>query len=373
MNDMRIAIVHDWLTGMRGGEMGLEALCELYPQATIYTLVYIPEAVSETIRRMPIRTSFIQNLPMGTHKYRYYLPFFPMAIEQFDLSGYDVVISHSHCAAKGVRVGPKTYHVCYCYTPMRYAWLFFEEYFGDKPKLLQPAIRWMLNRLRRWDLAASSRVTDFIACSKAVSDRIKHFYERESTVIHCPVNTDLYGTGNGSQGAGAYDLIVSAFVPYKRIDLAIEAYNRLRRPLWIVGGGPCEAELRKKAGPTIKFLGWKKPEEVAPLYQGCRALIFPGEEDFGIVPLEAQACGKPVVAFRKGGCLETVRENETGVFFDEREPASLAEAVLRLDRLALDPARLRAHAVGFDRRHFKEKIDRFVQEGLERFRKEHHV
>lgn len=361
---MNIALVHDWLTGMRGGEKVLEVMCELFPQADVFTLVHNPGSVSDIIERRHIRTSFIDRLPFKANRYRHFLPLFPRAIESFDFSGYDLILSSSHAVAKGARPAPGSLHVCYCHTPMRYVWEMYDEYFGPgrAGMLTRGAMRFVAPRLRAWDVRSASRVNAFIANSHNVAGRIRDYYRRPADVIHPPVNVSQFSVSAKDDG---YDLIVSALVPYKRIDLAIEAFNRSGERLLIVGTGPESARLRAAARPNIEFLGWQPDDELAKLYAGCRALVFPGIEDFGIVPLEAMASGKPVVAFGRGGALETVvdgGDRPTGVFFDEQTPESLATALARLRRLELDPQSIRQHAEQFDRSIFKERYRRYVDE-----------
>ncbi len=363
---MKIALVHDWLNGMRGGEKVLEALCELYPSAEIFTLLLEEEKVSPRIRGMTIHTSFIQRLPLSRRHYRHYLPLFPRAIESFDLSGFDLVISTSHAVAKGCRPPTGARSICYCFTPMRYLWFFSRDYFGSGPLrklLLKPVFAY----LRRWDLRSAARVGRFLAISKTVADRIDRVYNREAGVIYPPVDTEFFTPGSPE---GDYFLIVSALVPYKRIGLAIEAFRRLRLPLKIAGTGPDSGRLRKLAGEGIEFPGWVDDGELRELYRNCRALIFPGLEDFGIVPLEAQACGRPVIGFGQGGLAETTvpwpsapGRPPTGVFFAEPTPESLAGAVrLFLDREAdFDPREIRDHARRFGREIFKEKFAAAVE------------
>jgi len=361
---MRVALVHDWLTGMRGGEKVLEAFCERFPQAPVYTLVHRPGSVSPAIEKHPIHTSFIQRLPDGARSYQRYLPLMPAAIERFDLRGYDLVLSTSHCVAKGARVHPESIHLCYCHTPMRYVWRAYEEYFGDG-KLGAPA-SWLMpivaTWLRTWDATSSLRVDSFAANSAHVAARIHRWYARDARVIHPWVDTERFRPAAGATMGGDYDLILSALVPYKRIDIAIEAYRGRPMDLVIAGTGVERDRLIRIAPRNVRFLGWLDSEETVRLVQGCRALVFPGEEDFGIVPVEAMACGRPVVALRRGGALETVIDNVTGVFFDEPTPVALADAIDRLGRLHWDPETIRAQAARFGRARFEEEIDRWLLE-----------
>lgn len=359
---MRVALVHDWLTGMRGGERCLEVFCELFPRADLFTLVHVPGSVVPAIERRAVVTSFIQRLPFARRNYRSYLPLFTRAIERFDLSGYDRVISISHCVAKGARPPAGGDHLCYCLTPVRYAWDMKEAYFGG----LSGPKRWfvdaVLARLRRWDAATSDRVTRFFAISRYVGDRIRRYYGRGSEVVYPPVDCARFSV---SREKGEFDLVVSALVPYKRVDLAVAAATRLKRRLLVVGTGPEEGRLRAIAGPSVEFLGWRSDAEIAGLYARCRAFLFPGEEDFGITPLEAMASGRPVVAFAKGGCLETVVGPDdpsgrppTGIFFGEQTVEALSAALERLEGAGLSPAACRAQAERFDLPRFRDEIRR---------------
>lgn len=366
---MKVALVHDWLTGMRGGERCLEVFCELFPEAHLFTLLHIPGSVSSVIEQRPIHTSMIQRLPFSRHGYRNYLPFFPMAIERFNLKGYDLVISLSHCVAKGIIPSPDALHISYLFTPMRYAWDMFGGYFGAKGNRIISSI---LHYLRMWDVTSSQRVDHFLCISYYVAKRIQKFYRREAEVIHPPVDTKRFRLSNKKED---FFLIVSNLSPYKRIDLAIEAFNRLKYPLKIIGSGPEEKKLQSKAGSNICFMGWQPDEIVADHYSRCRALIFPGEEDFGIVPLEAMASGRPVIAYGRGGALESVvsydqqtegKKAPTGLFFDEPNADSLTDAVERFLEVEkeFNPEAIRNHSLQWDREIFKEKIKTFFLERL---------
>jgi glycosyltransferase involved in cell wall biosynthesis len=377
----KIAIIHDWLTGMRGGEKVLEIFCELFPAADIFTLIHVPGSVSKIIEDRKIQTSFLQKIPLAVKRYRSFLPFFPLAIEGFDLSRYDLVLSSSHCVAKGALTSSAAIHICYCHTPMRYVWEHYNTYFGNGKKglvsrLLMPPIA---HYLRMWDVASSNRVDHFVANSYNVANRIEKYYKRSAEVIHPPVDCFLYTPAN-THSEGDYYLIVSAFAPYKRIDIAVKAFESMGLPLIIIGGGQEEELIRNMAKKHVKCIGWQSSEVLLEYYRECKALIFPGEEDFGIVPLEAQACGKPVIAFAKGGVLETVRgiypysestpemkqkqpETPTGVFFAEQTTESLMEAVKFFERNKniFDPLSIRKHAEGFDKLIFKEKFKQYIE------------
>jgi glycosyltransferase involved in cell wall biosynthesis len=359
---------------MRGGERVLEVLCELYPDADLYTLVYVKGQLSEVIERMKITTSFLQKFPGISKHYRSYLPFFPMAIEQFDLRGYDLIISTSHCVAKGILPMPDSLHICYCFTPMRYIWDMYFEYFeGARLGFRKFFIPALTNYLRIWDVTSSERVDSFIAISNHVQRRIKKYYGRESAVIYPPVDCNFFQPPKEADREGDYFLMVTAMAPYKRIDIAIEAFNRLGRRLLIIGDGPGMRSLKKVAKTNIEFLGWLSDEKVKGYYQGCRAFIFPGEEDFGMTPVEAQACGKPVIAYGRGGVLESVvpfpREKVTGVFFHEPTAESLLQAIdlFEKNRDRFNPQEIRKNALPFDQKDFREKIRSFMEEKYQAF------
>ncbi len=362
---MKVALVHDWLTGMRGGEKCLEVFCELYPEAPIYTLVHRPGHVSAQIECHPIHTSFLQRMPGARAHYQRYLPFFPAAIERFDLRGYDLVLSSSHAVAKGVVVHPGTAHVCYCHTPMRYVWQAFEDYFGGtryrfpESWLLPHVATW----LRTWDVVTANRVDHYIANSRNVAARIAHYYGREASVVHPWVDTVAF-TPDPATPRDDFYLIVSALVPYKRLELAIAATGQMGRRLVIVGSGVERRRLERLAHKGVTFLGWREQPALVDLLRRARALLFPGEEDFGIVPLEAMACGTPVVAYGAGGVLETVTPGETGLFFEEQSTGALVQALERLDRTDLSPAAARRRAEQFSRENFRLRINEEIAAAL---------
>jgi glycosyltransferase involved in cell wall biosynthesis len=369
---------------MRGGERCLEVFCELFPEATIFTLLHVPGTVSRGIERLPIRSSPLGALPGIRRFYRLGLPVFPWLVERFDLRGYDLVLSSSHCVAKGVPVPSGALDIAYIYTPMRYVWDLYDDYFapGRAGRLQRTCMGMLRARLQRWDVATTGRIDHLVAISQHVADRIKRHYRRDASVIYPPVETARFRV---ARGAGEFYLVVSAFAPYKRLDLAIQACNMLRRPLKIVGAGQDERRLRGLAGPTVQFLGPRSDAEVAELYARCRALLFTGVEDFGITPLEAMASGRPVIAYGRGGALETVipihlppgerprpgptgpgetagPQGPTGVFFDTQSAEAVVEAIRLFEAHhdCFDPEALRNRALAFDRQVFKDKIAAFV-------------
>lgn len=362
MENLKVALVHDWLTGQRGGEKVLEALAEIFPRAPIYTLFHFPGSQADVIERRVIRTSFLQRLPFLKGHYRSYLPLFPLAAESFDLQSYDLVVSSSHCVAKGVIPHPDALHVCYVHSPVRYAWNQYFAYFGPgklsflSRKIVPPAI----HRLRMWDVTSSARVDHFIANSAAVGRRIRKYYRREAEVVHPPVDTDFFTPGEGEPSRD-FDLIVSALVPYKMIDLAVAAYNRLGRRLKIVGDGPDDKRLRAQAKANVEFLGAQDAAALRGLYREARLYLLPGEEDFGISVVEAQACGTPVLAFGRGGATETVVPGRTGLFFDEPTVAGLLGALDKFQGLALNKAAARDQALRFSRERFKSRFTEIVR------------
>jgi glycosyltransferase involved in cell wall biosynthesis len=349
----KVALVHDWLFHMRGGEKVLEAIAELFPDAEIYTLFLRKEKLSPSLQTHRFHVSILNRLPATERIYQWLLPALPGAIEQFDLRGFDLVISSSHCVAKGVRIPAGVPHVCYCHTPIRYAWYFEKEYFHHYPYFLKRTIGLLLEKIRQWDLKTSESVTQFVANSKNVAHKIRTLYGKEALVVHPPLDLDRFQPKPQKKD---YFLAVSALVPYKRIDLAVDAFNELEKPLWIVGKGGEEEKLKKKARSNIRFLQWVSDSELIEIYQGARALVFPGEEDFGIAPLEAQASGTPVIAYGKGGALETVKEGQTGLFFYEQTTESLVEAVRDFEKKTFNAHAIRFHAETFSKERFQKEF-----------------
>ncbi len=358
---MKVALIHDYLTQYGGAERVLTALCELFPRAPIYTLIYNEKLTGGAFGKRIIRTSFLQNIPFAKKNHRLFSPFMPLAVEQFDLSHYDLVISDSSGYTKGVIVKPGMYHLDYCHTPLRYAWddshRYLEE-FGF-PKLLKSIIPFFISYLRIWDREASTRVDKFVANSEFVRERIKKYYNRDSEVLNPPVDAARFKT---SDDVDDYFLMVGRLVAYKRFDLAISAFNELGWKLKIIGDGPERKRLETMSKDNIEFLGLVSDSVLPKYYSRARALVFPQEEDFGIVPLESMASGRPVIAFRGGGALETIRENMTGKFFDFQTIASLHDAVRDFKESYFDSEYIRGHALNFDKAVFKEKFMNIVND-----------
>lgn len=360
----RVILGHDWLTGMRGGERVLQVLAEAFPEAPIATLLANRAAVTPDLVAHQLLVSWLQRVPGITHRYRGFLPLMPLAASTLRLPPADLLLTTSHCVAKSFRPPAGARHICYCFTPMRYAWLFQREYLGRgvRSLLARPLLAW----LRQWDRRTSARVHRFVAISQAVQRRIDAFYGRASDVVHPPVNTEFYTPDAAARrsDADSFDLIVSALVPYKRLDLAVRAYTCAGWRLKIVGAGSERARLQELAGPSIEFLGWRSDDEVRALYRACRLLVFPGEEDFGIVPLEAMACGTPVVAYARGGALETVHDEVNGLLFLEQGDACLLDAVARAAAAPWDREAIRRHAEGFGRARFEIEMARILASTL---------
>jgi glycosyltransferase involved in cell wall biosynthesis len=351
---------------MRGGEKVLVSLARLFPQAPIFTLLHVKGSLWPELEARDIRTTFLQRLPDVERRYRQYLPLFPAAVAAMDLAGYDLVVSSSHCVAKGVRVDEGALHLCYCHTPMRYVWDRYDDYFG--PGRVGAPARWIIpvvaEGLRAWDVATAGRVRRYVANSRHVAGRIRRYYGREAVVIPPPVDADFFTPSHGNGHGGAFDLVISALAPYKRLDLVLEAYRGTGRPIKIVGSGPEEDRLRSLAPAEAEFLGKVDDTALRDLYRRCRAVLMPGVEDFGIVPLEAMACGKPAIAFAEGGGAETVVQGETGVLFHEPTAKALRAAVDSLGGLRFNTATLRARAEAYSRPVFEARFRTFVEDAL---------
>jgi glycosyltransferase involved in cell wall biosynthesis len=372
---LRVAITHYWFNGYGGGERVVEALAEIFPQADFFSLIAAKEHALPALRGRRLTTSFVGRIPGAKRWHRHFLPLYPIALEQFDLSAYDLVISSESGPAKGVITSPQTCHICYCHSPMRYIW----DLYHESRKSMNPVTRAIFSAtahyMRLWDFSTAARVDHFVANSRYIAARIRKCYRRESAVIHPPAN---WTAGYISQKIDDYYLVVSRLVPYKRVDLAIEACNQLQRRLRIVGTGSEYKRLRKMAGPTVEFIGRLDEHSLQESYANCRALLFPGEEDFGIVPVEAQVHGRPVIAYGQGGVLETVigeyaddgdAASSTGVFFQRPSSESLCEAIRRFERIEtqLRPEFIRASVERFGLERFKAEFAAFAADKMEQF------
>lgn len=359
---MKAAISHEWLTTLGGSERVVEAFLEIYPGSPVYTSFLSSRNLPDSVMSWDIRTSFIQQLPYLHRIAQNYLPLFPLAFESFDFSSYELVLSSSTACAKGIITGPETTHICYCHTPMRYAW---EPQLDTRLQFSNPLImagsNLLLHYLRLWDRQAADRVDHFIANSENIAAKIAKYYRRQATVINPPVNVDRFPL---SSRKGSYFLVLSRLVAYKRVELAVEAFSRLGLPLKVVGDGPERQRLERMAGPCVEFSGFAGDEEVPGLIDDCIALVFPGEEDFGIVPVEAMAAGKPVIGLGRGGLLETVIDGKTGVLFPEPTVTSLIDGISRFSPADFDSAMISRHASGFSRERFKKEISKYVDARL---------
>jgi glycosyltransferase involved in cell wall biosynthesis len=364
---MKLALVHDWLNQIGGAEDVLEHLVDLYPGAPVYTSMYAPDLMPDPYRAWDIRSTWMDRLP-GIHRHHQrYLPLYPLAWQGLSLSDYDVVLSNKSGFCHGVRTRPGTLHVCYCLTPTRYIWdldtYLARENLGAAVRL---AARWVARIYKRWDYAAARRVHHFVAISTAIQDRIRRYYSRESTIIYPPAEVaERFALSAVTED---YFLIVSRLIPYKRIDLAVQACTRLDLPLLIAGRGRDRERLEAMAGPTVRFLGYVPDEDLPDLFARCRAFIFPGLEDFGIAPVQAQAAGRPVIAFKGGGALDTVIPGQTGAFFEQLTVESLMGALQEFDERAYDAAAIRAHAMQFDSAIFRNAITTCIERAWDDFR-----
>lgn len=352
--EYKTAIVHDWFCNMGGGDKVAETFLDILPDSPIYTSCYLEKSLTPKLRQAVIRASFLQkHLNQKKDNHQSFLPLMPAAFESFDLKEFDIVLSSSSCCAKGVITRPGTVHICYCHTPMRYAWEFFDEYTEGMKPFKRKIVSYVMNYIRIWDAVSSNRVDYFIANSKNVANRIEKHYRRKATVIYPPIDTEYFTPGKED---GDFYLCVSRLVKYKRIDLAVRACSRLGLPLVVIGQGAEEARLKKMAGITVKMLGRQPDDVIREYYRRCKAFLFPGEEDFGMTPLEAQACGRPVIAYGKGGALETVIDKETGVLFYEQSVESLIDGIKRLNAVRIETDVCRSNAEKFSVAVFKNKM-----------------
>ena len=364
---MKIALVHDYLVQCGGAERVLECFCELYPEAPIFTLVYNKKLMHGMFEGKDIRTSFIQKLPFASKRHRIFPPLMPMAIEQFDFSGYDLVLSDSSSFAKSAITGPQTLHICYMHTPMRYAWddcqKYTEEFYF--PRLIKKAVPFLMNYIRVWDRVSASRPDKLIANSNFIARRIKKYYKRDAVVIHPPIDVDRFHI---SPQKSDYFVASGRHMAYKKFDIVIEAFNRLGLKLKVIGRGPETEKLKKIAGPNIEILGRVTDAELVEYFSECQALIFPQEEDFGITAMEAMASGTPLIAYRGGDIPEHMEEGKTGIFFERQTAEDIVDAVKRFQTSAYDPNFIREKSKKFDKKLFKDRIKNYVESEFRKFK-----
>lgn len=359
---MKVAIVHDWLTGIRGGEKVLEQILMLYPGADIFTLICDRDKLTPSILKYKIHTSFLQSIPGIFKSYRNFLPIFPAAIESFDMTGYDLIISSSHCVAKGIRPVKGAKQVCYCHTPMRYAWDQFHNYFSIERngRLKYTLIAAIMPYLKRWDVRTTPRVAGFMANSSTVKDRITNYYGRESTVVHPPVDTEFFTPGTVKED---FYFMVSALTEYKKVDYAVSLFNKMPdKKLVVIGGGPLLEKIKAMAGPNITLLGYRSAEDIRDHYRKAKAFIFPGEEDFGITMAESLACGTPVLAFHKGGSRDIITEGTTGEFYDGSE-GDFIKTLEKMGNKRYDDKKMRQEALKFSEENFRGNFRQFMKSG----------
>lgn len=364
---MKIALVHDYLVQHGGAERVLQCFCEIFPEAPIYTLIYDKEAMGDSFADRRIYTSSLQKIPFSKKWHRTLPPLMPAAIEEFDFSMYDAVLSDSSSYAKGIITGPNTLHICYTHTPMRYAWDDCQEYTNEfyYPKIVKLFIPFMMNYIRLWDSAGSDRVDRFLANSSFVARRVKKYYNKKAEVINPPVQIDNFFT---SDKTNDYFLMVGRLISYKKHNIVVEAFNKLGLPLKIIGRGPELKKLKKVANDNIEFLERVTDDKLGKYYAECKAFIFPQEEDFGIVAIEALAAGRPIIAFRGGDIVEHIKDGQEGLFFDEQTSESLIEMINKFDDYSFDSQKNREVAMKFDREIFKGKIKEYVENEVREFK-----
>jgi glycosyltransferase involved in cell wall biosynthesis len=360
---MKVAIVHYWLVAMRGGEKVVEALCELYPDADIFTHVYVPGAVSEAISCHRVFTTFVGNLPRAARQYKNYLPLMPMALEQIDLRGYDLIISSESGPAKGIIPPPGSLHICYCHSPMRYIWNMYHDYREKSGPVKRALMVPLAHYLRTWDAVSANRVDQYVANSKNIAAQISRYYGRSAEVIPPPVDVDAFEIVKDGELCDYY-LMVGELVGYKRPDLAINAFNEMKLPLVVIGGGELLNQMKRLAGPTVNVMGPQSFQVLRHHYARCRALVFPGEEDFGIVPIEAMASGRPVIAYGRGGAAETVIPGRTGVLFSTQSVDAIIEAKRQFLSTRFVPHEIASHARMFHADRFAERLSSFVDRAM---------
>jgi glycosyltransferase involved in cell wall biosynthesis len=362
LSKMKVAIVHDWLTNYGGAERVVETFLEIFPQANIYTTVYDEKNMGHIFPKGKVKTSFLQKIPMATKLYTKMLPMMPKAFESFDLNGYDLILSSSSSCAKGIITSHNSTHISYVHTPMRYAWDLYHDYYNGSGFITKASMNIFMPSIRKWDVLNTFRIDHLVANSNYVAKRINKYYKRDAEVIHPPVNTDFFSP-NGKESEDFY-VVFSRFVPYKRIDLAIKACTDMRKRLVVIGDGEQRDYLKSIAGKTIEFTGRIPDEEVRDYLQRCKAMIFSAEEDFGIVPVEAQACGRPVIAYGKGGALETVKSGVTGVHFNNQTVPSLKKAIVDFEKIEFNQKDILNHAKYFSKDRFKEEIKNQVMKSM---------
>lgn len=358
---MRVALIHYWLTNMRGGERVLEAFCEMFPQATIFTHVVDRSKLSATLNQHEIKTTFISKFPFAASQYQKLLPFMPRALEELDLSEYDLVISSESGPAKGVITRPDAFHLCYCHSPMRYIWDLYPHYLNSAGFLARQAFPGIAHRLRTWDVTSAARVDQFVANSNFVKQRIQKFYRRDSAVIHPPVAVSEFAKAR-VETPNDYYLAAGELVGYKRFDLVVDAFTRLNLPLVVIGDGEQIKDLKRRAGTSVKFLGRVDFQDLKRRFGECKALVFPGEEDFGIVPVEVMAAGRPVIAYGRGGALDTVVDGKTGILFGDQTVDALCDAITKFESMSFDPDAIFDHATGFSGDVFKQNVASLLSE-----------
>lgn len=364
---MKIAIVHDWLPFMGGAENVVTNMMEVFPEAVLYTSICNKDRLTGKLKETEIVTTHLQKKKKEIINHRKLFSFMPTAMESIDLTSYDIVISSSSSVAKSVITGPDTLHICYCHTPMRYGWEFMHNYIGElsgKGRFKNKLKSYFMSFMRVWDYASSARVDVYVANSVNVAKRIKKHYRRDAYVIHPPVRGNIFQISNEN---GDFYLCVSRLQEYKRVDIAVEACTKLNVPLVVIGDGPEQPKLKKMAGSCVKFLGRVSDDVIREHYGKCKAFLFPGEEDYGITPLEAQASGRPVIAYGKGGVLETVIDGETGVFFKEQTVESMIEAIKKAEKIEFQKEKLREHAMEFDEEVFRKKLKKFIEKQYKEF------
>lgn len=375
MNMPKVAIVHEWLVDRSGSEKVVEQILEIYPDAALFAIVeYLPQELKWFIKNKKVTTSFVQKLPFSKTSYRNYFPLMPIAVEQFDLSEFDLVISSNHAVSKGVLTSSEQLHVCYCHSPIRYAWDLYHQYIfesGLKKGLKGMLAKFFLHYLRLWDISAVNRVDFFVANSSFIAKRIKKVYNRKSTVIYPPVNVDEFSLCAQKED---FYITVSRFVPYKKIDLIVQAFSKMpNRKLIVIGDGPDFKKISRTKFDNVQFLGFQKSEVVKAYMQRAKCFVFASIEDFGITPVEAMACGTPVIALKKGGARETVIDGVTGIFFNEQHEKSIRDAVSRFEELPIfDSVKIREHAEKFSNNRFRNQFKKFVEDKISEFNSTYH-